>query len=74
MGRTTASSTAPDLAGLQMTEPDPRARVAVFVIGAVEEDHVQVSIETHVARRSLHGDDFGLTEPARPVIFSRGGP
>ena len=47
-----------DLAGLEVTELDPRERVAVFiVVSAVEEDDVQMGIEPHVARRSLHGDD-----------------
>ncbi|XXX47644.1 hypothetical protein WME76_07655 [Sorangium sp. So ce119] len=43
-----------DLARLQMVELVPYQLCAVFVIGPVEKDHVQVRIEPHVAGRALH--------------------
>ncbi|XXT71200.1 hypothetical protein WMF14_12250 [Sorangium sp. So ce693] len=43
-----------DLARSQVTEFVPHQLGAVFVISPVEEDHVQMRIEPHVAGRALH--------------------
>ncbi|XXS80880.1 hypothetical protein WMF42_42600 [Sorangium sp. So ce176] len=44
-----------DLTRSQVTELVPHELGAVFVISPVEEDHVQMRIEPHVAGRALHG-------------------
>ncbi|XXR56101.1 hypothetical protein WME83_40850 [Sorangium sp. So ce385] len=44
-----------DRASWKMTEFVPHELGAVFVISPVEEDHVQMRIEPHVAGRALHG-------------------
>ncbi|XXT08058.1 hypothetical protein WME97_43355 [Sorangium sp. So ce367] len=49
-----------------MTEFVPHELGAVFVISPVEEDHVQMRIEPHVAGRALHdGHRAALDRAAR---------
>ncbi|MDC0683834.1 hypothetical protein POL72_39280 [Sorangium sp. wiwo2] len=55
-----------DLARSQVTEFVPHQLGAVFVISPVEEDHVQMRIEPHVAGRALHdGHRAALDRAAR---------
>jgi hypothetical protein len=49
------------LAGLEVAELFPHELCALFVVGAVEEDAVQVRVELQVGRRALHdGHHAGL--------------
>ena len=63
-----------DRASWKMTEFVPHELGAVFVISPVEEDHVQMRIEPHVAGRALHGGhraalDRAARASARTALF-----
>jgi hypothetical protein len=58
-----------DLAGLEMAERVPDEPGALFVVGAIESDQVEVRVEPEIGRSSLyHGDGAGLG--AAPTLLS----
>jgi hypothetical protein len=58
-----------DLAGLEMAERVPDELGALFVVGAIESDQVEVRVEPEIGRSSLyHGDGAGLG--AAPTLLS----